>query len=71
MTVADPDILAVAQALVSRHGDAAKRHAYHRASVLGDDGDREGRALWMQVAEAIDELQRQERRDGDPASVQC
>jgi len=52
----DRDVLAAAQSLLMRYGDEAKRHAYRRASELLEDGDLEGRALWMQVADVIDEL---------------
>ena len=52
----DRDVLAVAQSLLMRYGDEAKRHACQRASELLDDGDLEGRALWIQVADVIDEV---------------
>jgi hypothetical protein len=51
----DRDVLAVARSLLVRYGDEAKRHAYQRASELLEDGDLDGRDLWMQVADAIDE----------------
>jgi hypothetical protein len=52
----DQDVMAVARSLLTRYGDGAKRHAYQRASELLEDGDLEGRDLWIQVADAIDEL---------------
>ena len=61
MMVIDPDILAVARSLLRRYGDEAKRHALLRISELADEGDLMGRDLWMQVADAVDGLQ---RRDG-------
>ena len=63
MGVADPDVLAVAHSLARRYGDEAKRHALQRIAELLDEGDLVGRDLWAQVAETIDELQAQDRRD--------
>jgi hypothetical protein len=60
MILLDPDVLAVACSLVRRYGDEAKRHALQRISELSDEGNRAGRDLWMQVADAVDGLLRRD-----------
>ena len=58
----DIDICRAAKLLVDRHGDDAPIHAAMRADELMDQGDMEGRAVWLRIKEAVEELLRVEAR---------
>jgi hypothetical protein len=48
-------VLIYAHFLKARHGAAASKLARKKASVLQDDGDREGHKIWNAVADAVDQ----------------
>ena len=61
----DPDIFRAAKLLIDQHGDDAAMRAAQRADGLLEEGDVDGAAVWRQILEAIEELQRG-RREGEP-----
>ena len=52
--------------LIKQHGEDAARHAAMRAAALLETGDMEGRAVWLSIREAIEELQRTWPRRDEP-----
>ncbi len=57
MPVIDPiDTYRAAHLLIERHGDDAPIEAAMRADELAEDGDMEGRAVWLRIVKAIEEL---------------
>ncbi len=59
----DSDIYRSANELIKQHGDAADIEAAMRADELMDDGDMEGKAVWLRIVKAIEELLSEERPD--------
>ncbi len=59
----DLDIYRSANELINQHGDAADIEAAIRADKLMDAGDMDGRAVWLRIVKAIEELQSEERPD--------
>ncbi len=59
----DIDIYRTANALVREHGDRAATHAAMRADELLETGDMDGRATWLRIIRAIEELASSERGD--------
>lgn len=53
----DLDIYRTAQLLIEQHGDEASIHAAMRADELMDRGDMDGRAVWLRIIDAINDLQ--------------
>ena len=47
--------------LIERHGDDAPIEAAMRADELAADGDMEGRAVWLRIVKAVEELLSRER----------
>ena len=45
---------------MDRHGDDAPIHAAMRTDELTDQGDMEGRAVWLRIKAAVEELLRVE-----------
>ncbi len=62
MIVGDRDIYRAAKLLVDRHGEDAPIHAAKQADELMGEGDIEGRAVWLRVKSAAEELLRVEAR---------
>ena len=60
VTVGGRDIYRAAKLLVDRHGEDAPIHAFKQADELMDQGDMEGRAVWLRVKSAAEELLRTE-----------
>ena len=58
---ADLDIYRTANELIKQHGDDAPIHAAMRADKLMEAGDMEGKAVWLRITKAIDELLSKER----------
>ncbi len=58
MTISDRDIYASAKLPVDRHGDDAPIHAAMRADELMDQREMEGRAVWLRIKAAVEELLR-------------
>ena len=59
----DLDIYRSANELIKQHGDAADIEAAMRADELAEDGDMEGRAVWLRIVKAIEELRQREPGD--------
>ena len=59
------DIWRGAQAVIKKYGEDAWFHASCRADELLEEGDLEGSATWRKILAAIQELQRNEPKDGE------
>ena len=57
------DIYQAAKILIDQHGAGADAVALKRGEQLFDEGELEGAAIWRQIANAIEELQRGRRGD--------
>ncbi len=55
------DIYRAANEFIKRHGEDAPIEAAMRADELAADGDIEGRAVWLRIVKAVEELQSKER----------
>ena len=55
------DIYRTANELIKQHGEDAPIHAAMRADELLEVGDMEGKAVWLRITKAIDELLSKER----------
>ena len=61
----DLDIYRAANELIKQHGEAADIEAAMRADELMETGDMEGRAVWLRIVKAIEELLAKERPEGE------
>ena len=61
----DLDIYRSANELIEQHGEAADIEAAMRADELMETGDMEGKAVWLRIGKAIEELR--QRGPGDRA----
>jgi len=61
----DLDIYRSANELIKQHGEDAPILAAMRADELMDTGDMEGRAVWLRIVKAIEELMSKERPEGE------
>ncbi len=52
----DLDIYRSANEIIKQHGEDAPTEAAMRADVLMEAGDMEGRAVWLRIGRAIEEL---------------
>ncbi len=59
--IPDLDIWRSAKLLVDQHGDDAPIHAAMRIDELLDKGDLDGRAVWVRILKAVEELLSEER----------
>ncbi len=59
----DLDIYRAANELIKQHGEDAPILAAMRADELMDAGDMEGRAVWLRIVKAVEELLSKERPD--------
>ena len=50
------DIYASANELIKQYGEDAPIHAAMRADELLDQGDMDGKAVWVRILKAVDEL---------------
>ena len=50
------DIYRSANELIKQHGEDAPIHAAMRADELMETGDMEGEAVWLRIAQAVEEL---------------
>ena len=64
--IADLDIYRSAKLLIKQHGEDAAIHAAMQADACSEKGDLEGRAMWLRVIKAIEELQRTRPRRNEP-----
>jgi len=61
----DLDIYRSANELIEQHGEDAPIHAAMRADELMETGDMDGRAVWLRIVKAIEELLSEERPEGE------
>jgi hypothetical protein len=57
------DIYRAAKLVIDRDGEDAQPYAAAGTVVHAGEGDEEGAAVWRQIAAAVEELQRERRRD--------
>jgi hypothetical protein len=55
--ISDIDIRRTAKLLIDQHGENAAFHAGMRVDEMLDKGDLDGRAVWLRVLAAVEELQ--------------
>jgi len=60
----DLDIYRTANELIKQHGEDASIHAAMRADELLEAGDMDGKAVWLRILAAVDELLSGERPEG-------
>ena len=60
----DLDIYRTANELIKQHGEDASIHAAMRADELLETGDMDGKAVWLRILAAVDELLSGERPEG-------
>ena len=65
--ITDLDIYRSANVLVHEHGEDAALEAAQRADAMLERGDMEGCAVWKRIVRAVEEIERKERREGEPA----
>ena len=58
------DIYRSANELIKQHGDEAPIHASMRADEMLEKGDMGGKAVWVRIMKAVDELLAKERPEG-------
>jgi hypothetical protein len=63
----DIDIYRTASVLIRECGEDAALEAAQRADAMLERGDVEGKALWLRVLRAVEDIQRKERREGEAA----
>ncbi len=61
----DIDIYRSANELIKQHGKDAPILAAMRADELMEAGDMEGRAVWLRIVKAVEELLSEERPEGE------
>ncbi len=61
--ISDIDTYRAAHLLIERYGDDAPIEAAMRADELMEAGDLEGRAVWLRIVKAVEELLSRERLD--------
>ena len=59
----DKDIYRSTNELIEQHGEDALIHAAMRADKPAAGGDMEGRAVWLRIVKAMEELLSEERPD--------
>ena len=63
--IPDLDIYRSAQVLVKEHGQDAPIEAAMRADAMIERADLDGYAVWRRVLKAVEELLREEPREGE------
>ncbi len=63
--ISDLDLWRAAQVMVKRYGDSAVIEAAMRADEFLDQGNLDGKRLWMRIMQTIEELQRERPREGE------
>jgi len=63
--ITELDIWRTARLLMTQHGDGAGYAAAQRADALFAKNDFLGMTVWLRVGRAIDELERQNPREGE------
>jgi hypothetical protein len=59
------DILRAANLLIKQHGDEAPIQAAMKADEMLDKGDMDGKAVWIGIMEAVEELLSDQRTEGE------
>ena len=54
--IAEIDIYRTANLLIQQHGEEASIHAAMKADEMLEKGDLDGKAVWLRVVKAIEEL---------------
>ncbi len=62
----DLDIYRSAKLLIDQHGEDAARHAAMCGNTFLEAGDMEGGRVWLNIVDAIKELQRTRPRGDEP-----
>lgn len=62
----DPDVIRSAWSLIRSHGDKALRIAARAQDQMIERGDSKGVTRWWSIGEAIKELRRTKRQEGEP-----
>ena len=65
MTIPDLDIDRSAAVLIREHGENAALDAARRADSMLDNGDIEGKRVWLRILAAVKELLRESPADGE------
>ena len=65
--VSDLDTYRAANVLIREHGQDAALEAAQRADAMLEKRAMEGAAVWRRVLKAVEEIQRKERREDEPA----
>ncbi len=60
----DRDIYRAAKVLIKQHGGKAPIHAAMKADSLVEGGDLDGKAIWLRIAKAVEELLSEEPPEG-------
>ncbi len=60
----DIHIFRAAALLIKEHGDEASIHAAMEADAMLECGDMDGQAVWLQIVDAIRDMQRETPRPG-------
>ena len=63
--IPDLDIWRCANLLAKHHGDDAPLQAAMRADAMLEAGDLDGVSVWKRVLKAVEELLREEPREGE------
>ena len=63
--ISDLDLWRAAQVMVKGYGDGAATEAAKRADGFLDQGNIDGKRIWMRIMQVIGELQRERPRDGE------
>ncbi len=63
--ITDIDIYRAADQFIKQHGEDAPLHAAMRAGKLMETGDMDGRAVWLRIVMAIEELLAKEAPEGE------
>ncbi len=63
--IPDLDIYRTAKLLIDNHGTEAPIHAAMQADAMLAKGDMDGKAVWLRVVRAVEELQRAEPGAGE------
>ena len=65
--ISNLDIFRSAAVLIREHGQDAALEAAQRADAMLEKGHMEGAAVWKRIVRAVEEIERQDRRAGEPA----
>ena len=61
----DIDVYRSATLLIDKHGAEASIHAAMKADDMLERGDMDGRAVWLRIVDAINDMHRETPRPGE------